>query len=454
MKLLSTEIAAYVGGRAQGAEVLCESVSIDSRTLSPGALFVAIRGEHADGHAFLESAIARGARAALVERATPGSVPTIQVADTRKALAELAQAWRARFDIPVVGVTGSNGKTTVKGMLASILGQMGPGTATAGNLNNDLGVPLTLLRMQSGDRFAVVEMGMNHAGEIAVLTRWSRPTVAVITNAAAAHLEGLGSVAAVAQAKGEIFSGLAQSGTAVINAADPYQGLWRDLAAGRRIVTFGAAGADVSGNSEIQGSGQRIDITLSPALGGGRVRAQLALLGRHNLANALAATAAAVAAGATLEQVRAGLEVMRPVPGRLAPVQAAQGGLILDDTYNANPGSVRAAIEVLRAFPAPRILILGDMLELGSESQEQHAAVGHEARAAGIEKLLAVGPAMAAAVAAFGSGGQHFADVDALAGALAAHAGEGVTLLVKGSRGMRMERVVQRLAPHSPGEVH
>ena len=339
-------------------------------------------------------------------------------------------------------------------MLASILGCMGPGTATTGNLNNDLGVPLTLLRIKDGDRFAVIEMGMNHPGEISVLTRWSAPTVAVITNAAAAHLEGLGSVAAVARAKGEIFSGLPRTGVAVINASDPYHGLWRELAAGRRVLTFGFRGADVTGECHSRAHAGVLRIRLSDALGGGEAEVPLQLLGRHNAANALAATAAALAAGSPLEHVVQGLAAMRPVAGRLEPLPGRQGSLILNDTYNANPGSVRAAIEVLQTFPAPRILVLGDMLELGAESQAGHEEVGHYARSVGIDTLFALGPQAAAAAQAFGAHARHFSDVEALCVALQAQVHAGVTVLVKGSRGMRMERVVQTLSQHSSGEVH
>jgi UDP-N-acetylmuramoyl-tripeptide--D-alanyl-D-alanine ligase len=447
--------AEAVKGRLDGGDRVFSGVSIDSRLLQADELFVAVRGERFNGHDFLAQAEQRGAAGALVQEGRGMALPAIRVTDTRSALGQLARYWRAQFGIPVIGVTGSNGKTTVKGMIASILSQGGQGIATSGNLNNDLGVPLTLLRIRAPDRFAVVEMGMNHAGEIAYLVHLAAPTVALIINAAAAHLEGLGSVEGVARAKGEIFSGLPPHGVAVINRDDPHHDLWRRLAGARAVRTFGFGDADVTGAAECHLGGSRLHISVRAA-DGARVEAEasLALLGRHNALNALAATAAALAAGATLEQVVAGIGKVRAVPGRLEPRTGRSGTLVINDTYNANPGSLAAAIAVLQSLPGERVLVLGDMMELGSVAADRHAEAGRLARSAGIDRLMAMGEQSALAVKSFGSGAALFASVEDLNDALHKIMHAGMTVLVKGSRSTRMERVVDAISESPSGGPH
>lgn len=444
------ELARLVGGELHGPDRHFDAVGTDTRTLGPGALFIALRGPNFDAHEFIATAAARGAVAALVERDVATALPTVRVEDTRRALGRLAAAWRDRFAIPLVAVTGSNGKTTVKGMLAAILAARGAGLSTRGNLNNDIGVPLTLLNLRREHRSAVIEMGANHPGDIDTLTHIARPTVALITNAAPAHLAGFGDVAGVVRAKGEIYSGLVPDGSAVINADDPGADQWRALAAPHRIVTFGLnRPADVTAR----------ELRLNAALGcsfmlatpAGEAAVGLALSGRHNVMNALAAAAAAHAAGVGLAEIVCGLESMRAVDGRLQLKRGIGESRIIDDTYNANPGSMKAALEVLAmsAADGERILVLGDMGELGDAGQALHEQVGREARACGVTRLYAVGVLARAAAAVFGQGAAHFATQEALIAALradvAALPNGAATVLVKGSRSMRMERVVEAL---------
>ncbi len=431
--------AAALDGARSGADVSFDAVTTDSRALQGGALFVALKGPHFDGHDFLAQAATAGAVAALVERPVTTTLPCVQVADTRLALGRLAAHWRDRFHIPVLAVTGSNGKTTVKEMLAAILAETGPGCVTRGNLNNDIGAPLTLLRLRAADRYAVIEMGMNHPGEIEYLTRLARPTVALINNAAEAHLKGLGSVEAVARAKGEIFAGLAADGVAVINADDAHAGLWRALAAPRRCVSFGLAhAADVSAEytTDLQGSTVHIHTPL------GGIAMRLPLPGRHNVMNALAATAAALQAGARLVDVKNGLEKLRAVSGRLEIKCGQNGATVLDDSYNANPGSLAAGLEVLKDCAGEKVLVLGDMGELGDAASEIHARVGRIAKRLRIDRLYALGELTRETVAAFGPGAHHFASDGALIDALRTDLSADMTVLVKGSRAMHMERVV------------
>ncbi len=439
-----SEVAGAVDGKLVGADAHFTGVSTDTRTLARDELFVALTGPRFDGHHFLAEARARGAAGALTARAPEIALPAVVVPDTRLALGRLAAGWRARFHIALVAVTGSNGKTTVKNMIAAILGVRGRGIATAGNLNNDIGVPLTLLRLRDGDRHAVIEMGMNHPGEIALLTRLARPTVALITNAAEAHLAGLGSVANVARAKGEIFEGLGPDGTAVINADDPHAGLWRELAAGRRVLRFGLERpAEVSARFRLDPEGS--DITLQTTEG--EIAMRIPLLGRHNVANALAASATALAAGAGLEDIRAGLEKIERIAGRLEVKRGANGARVLDDTYNANPGSLAAGLEVLKSARGERVLVLGDMGELGAAGPDIHRRAGELARRLGIERLYGVGELTRLSVESFGAGGAHFAGQPELAEALRAVMHAGMTVLVKGSRAMHMEKVVERIVP-------
>jgi UDP-N-acetylmuramoyl-tripeptide--D-alanyl-D-alanine ligase len=422
-------------------------LSTDTRTLAAGELFVALRGPNHDGHDWLAAARARGACAALVERWQPDPLPQLRVADTRRALGLLAAAWRTRFAGPVLAVTGSNGKTTVKEMLAAILRQRGAVLATRGNLNNDIGLPLTLLQLRPEHRCAVLEMGANHAGEIAWLAGLARPDVALVNNAGAAHLEGFGGLEGVARAKGEIYAALPRGGTAVINADDDYAGYWRTVAGARRVLSFGLVKpADVSARVEEQEAGARLQL-ITPQ---GRVQAHLAVPGRHNVMNALAATACALAAGVGLKDISAGLAAFTPAPGRLASLPGPAGSRVVDDSYNANPSSLAAALAAVAAQPGEHWLVLGDMFELGADAARLHADCGAQARAAGFSRLLTLGEHSAEATRAFGAGARHFAaDEAALAAAVLEGIGPQVTVLVKGSRGMKMERIVRRLA----GEV-
>ncbi len=437
-----SETARLLDAPWSGADVQYTGCGTDTRTLAPGALFVALKGEHRHGHEFLEQAHARGAAAALVERGDIHILPAIVVADARRALGDLAAAWRARFDCPMVAVTGSNGKTTVKEMLAAILGDAGPVLYTRGNLNNDIGLPLTLTSLDRGHRFAVLEMGANHAGEITNLARIAAPAVGIITQCAPAHLEGFGSVEGVARAKGELIQGLTPGGTAVINADDPYAGLWRELAGSRRILTFGLEHpADVTGSWQPGGTGSRIELHTPAGFGD----VDLSLPGRHNVMNALAAAAGALALGVELETIRAGLARAPAVKGRLQIKRGPRGARILDDTYNANPASLAAGLEVLSGLPGRRWVALGEMAELGAATADYHTAAGHQIRAAGAERAYAVGDHGALVAAAFGEGGRTFPSQDDLIDALRDEVQADVSLLVKGSRSARMERVVAAL---------
>ena len=430
-----------------GRDAVFTGVSTDTRTLAPGDLFVALAGPRYDGHHFLSEAIAAGAAGALLGRALDTPLPYVEVADTHRALGRFAAYWRRQFRIPVVGVTGSNGKTTVKEMIAACLARTGPGCVTHGNLNNDIGVPLTLLRLRATDKYAVIEMGMNHRGEIEYLTGLARPTVAVVTNAAEAHLAGLGSVADVARAKGEIFSGLAADGTAVVNADDPHCALWKELAAPRRIVTFGLEQpADFRADYRPEGLGCALRMQTPH----GDIAARLPLLGRHNVRNALAATASALAAGAAPADVPAGLARLTPPSGRLEVKRGVSGARVIDDSYNANPASVAAALEVLSEFPGERVLVLGDMAELGPDAADRHRRIGERARRLGVQRLFALGPLTRHAVEVFGKGARHFESPETLADALLDCLHGEMTVLVKGSRVMRMERVVAAIARGAP----
>jgi UDP-N-acetylmuramoyl-tripeptide--D-alanyl-D-alanine ligase len=439
-----SEACAVLNAEMHGTDVDILGVSTDTRTVQSRQLFVALHGPRHDAHDFLDAAAIAGAAAALIDREVTSPLPFIKVADTRRALAQLAAHWRADFPIPVVAVTGSNGKTTVKEMTASILSQRGTVLATRGNLNNDIGVPLTIFDLGPEHDFAVIEMGANHPGEIAQLCRIARPTVAVITLCAPAHLEGFGSIEGVARAKGEIFAGLPDDGLAVLNADDPYVDLWRKLAGKRRVTTFGLNhDADVSARMLASDDPGRTVFTMKTPRGEATVH--LHLPGRHNVMNALAAGACALAAGVDMDAVCAGLESMRAVAGRLVIGQGYRGARIIDDTYNANPSSMKAAIDVLVGYPGEHWLVLGDMGELGAEAASLHYDVGEYARARGVQRLFGLGELSRQSVAGFGSGGRQFADAENLIDALRPGLGSAINVLVKGSRAMRMERIVQAL---------
>ena len=453
-----SEAATAVDGVLRGADAEFVSVTIDSRRMQPGDMYVAIKGERHDGHAFIDEAAAKGAVAAIVSAPQNTALPQIVVDDTRLALGGLAAAWRARFDLPVIGVTGSNGKTTVKEMIAAILRQRGEVLVTEGNLNNDYGVPLTLLRLTDQHRYAVIEMGANHLGEIAYVAALARPTVAVITNAGAAHLEGFGGLDGVARGKGEIYAAIDSGGTAVLNAGDRYAAYWTSVIGNRPVLRFGASDADVMpvpGSDHVVATTTGMSFTMRTPKGDAPV--ELQLLGTHNLINACAAAAAALAVGAEPDDIRRGLSSMQPVKGRLQLKQINTQVRVIDDTYNANPSSLRAALQVLTTLGGCRVLVLGDMGELGEGTTDLHAELGKEAHAAGVHELYVTGELSRHAALAFGAGAQHFAVqqelIDALRRRIGGVQGE-LTVLVKGSRRAQMERVLAALLESkNSGEV-
>jgi UDP-N-acetylmuramoyl-tripeptide--D-alanyl-D-alanine ligase len=451
-----SEAARATQGQLIGNDVLFTSVGTDSRNLAAGQLFVALRGEHFDGHAYAVPALEQGAAAAMVSSATPGLAAGVVVQDTRLALGDLAAHWRRKFDIPLAAITGSNGKTTVKEMLASILraeaGAEDRVLATEGNLNNDIGLPLTLLKLRHQHRYAVAEMGMNHRGEIRYLTRIGAPTVALVNNAGTAHIGELGSVEAIAQAKGEIFEGLSQGGVAVINVDDAYAPLWQALAAPHRIATFGLEQpADVTATYRLE-SGHSAVALKTPV---GEVTFDLPSPGLHNVRNALAAATVALAMGASLTSVAQGLSRFGGAKGRLQYKTGLHQATVIDDTYNANPASMRAAIDVLASHAGKRILVLGDMGELGQDAADMHADIGTYAKGQGIDTLLTLGTLSAHMVTAFGQGARHFDTPEAIADALVGMMDQNTVVLVKGSRFMKMERVVAHITHGTtPGGNH
>ena len=440
MNLLTA--ASAVDGHVVGDDAVFEQVVIDTRDLHGGELFIALQGEHFDGQDFAQDAKRSGAVAVMANRQLEVDLPTLVVADTTRSLGQLAAYWRQQFEIPVIGVTGSNGKTTVREMIARILESDGPTLAAKGNFNNHIGLPLTLLKLRDFHRYSVVEMGMNCPREIGYLAGIAKPTVAVITNASSAHLEGLGDVTGVARAKAEVFLGLQRSGTAVINADDRFAAYW--LARGRRhrTVTFGLENqADVSGEVESSDDAIQLEIRLPEE----SLEVTLNLLGRHNARNALAAAAAAWSVGCGAEQIKEGLEQVQPVDGRLQPRQGRRQAHVIDDSYNANPASLHCAIQVLARKTGLRILVIGDMAELGSEAESFHRAAGQYAREKGIDQLLTTGTLASLTAEEFGIGASHYDNCDALSEALSDLLGPQVNVLVKGSRRARMERVVEAL---------
>ena len=458
--MLMSQAANALHGELTGDDVRFTSVSKDTRDIATGSLYVAIKGERFDGHEFVEQARAAGAAGALVSSRLAVELPQIIVKDTRLALGELAAYWRQQFSGKVAGITGSNGKTTVKEMTRSILQQAAGEDqvlSTQGNLNNDIGMPLTLLSLRARHQYAVIEMGANHAGEIDYLTHIAQPHVAVINNAGPAHLEGFGSIEKVARAKAEIYSGIVEGGTAVVNADDAYADYWKGLCAklgnGIALLTFSmrdetadlyASVTEASGNSEIQ---------IKTPLGTGVI--QLAVPGRHNVMNALAAASLAVALDIKLDDIVTGLNGFGGVSGRLATIYTPGGARIINDTYNANPLSLFAAMQVLVEAGGDTWLVLGDMAELGEEKQELHRKAGEQARELGISHLLATGDLTRFAVEAFGQGAQFFEDRQQLIKQLEQGITENSVVLVKGSRSMGMEQVVNALVDeHREREVH
>ena len=434
---------------------MIKRVHTDTRTLADGDLFVALRGERFDAHDFLPQAAASGAVAAIAEHGLiEAGLPGLIVTDAKQALGQLAAAWRAQFDLPVIAVTGSNGKTTVTQMIASILKALSPehSLATAGNLNNDIGVPLTLLRLRAHHQIAVIELGMNHPGEISYLAALTRPTVAVVNNAQREHQEFMHTVEAVALENGSVISALPSTGVAVFPSDDAYTTLWRGLANERSQVCFssGAIPAEVTAQAEWQDAGWRVRLA-TPL---GSASCKLSIAGRHNVKNALAAAAAALGAGVPLAFIAEGLDAFEAVKGRSRALRVELKGKtynVIDDTYNANPDSVRAAVEILAELPAPHLLILGDMGEVGDQGPEFHAEIGEYAAECGIESLLCLGELMRYGAAVF-PGARHFAGMESLVAAVLVELPHHRSVLVKGSRFMKMERVVQAI--ESAASVH
>ena len=422
-------------------------VSIDTRTLEAGNLFVAIPGDHVDGHDYVEEALKQGAVGALVTRRVDSAIPQILVENIVTALGLLSAHWRQQFTLPIVAVTGSNGKTTLKNMIAAIMaaachGNAADVLATKGTLNNHLGLPLTLMRLDKKQRYAAIEMGMNHFGEILYLTKLTQPNVAVITNAAAAHLEGVGDVEGVARAKAEIFAGLQKDGTAILNRDDAFYAYWLEQIGQHKSLSFGfSPEADVT--ALLHAATQTQNITLTTPKGS--IDIHLPLLGKHNVLNTLAAAAATLAVGIDLTAIKAGLETIQPAPGRLQLHTLANGVKIIDDTYNANPFSLNAAVETLATFAGKKILVLGDMRELGADAASLHHAAGENIRKAGIDYLFTYGELSSNTSQAFGEGAYHFNEQEKLVNALKPFLYNTTTILVKGSRSMRMEKVIAGL---------
>ncbi|WP_295999643.1 UDP-N-acetylmuramoyl-tripeptide--D-alanyl-D-alanine ligase [Rugamonas sp.] len=428
-------------------DIAFSGVSTDSRSVAAGALFVALRGDVFDAHSFLLQVAQRGVVAVVVEELPAGwTLPAIVVPNTLVALGQIANYWRRQFALPVIGVTGSNGKTTVKEMIASILaaayGDQGR-LATRGNLNNEIGVPLTLLRMDAAQRAAVIELGMNHPGEIARLSAIAMPTVAMVNNAQREHQEFMHTVEAVARENGAVLQSLAADGIAVFPHDDEFSPLWRELSAGRAVVSFGlGAGADVGCTYLAGDFGSDLAVTIGPQAAPVRFDVALQAAGEHNVRNALAAIACTYAAGVPVDAIRIGLDAFAPVSGRLQKKAAANGAVVIDDSYNANPDSVRAAIDVLAKAAPPRVLVLGDMGEVGTQGREFHQEIGAYAQSKGIEQVLVTGEL---ARHMNGASIHHFEQFDALLAAVDAAVTSTATVLIKGSRFMKMERVVQHL---------
>ena len=447
------QAATVLGGELRGSDVRFSDVCTDSRTLKSGDLFVALRGERYDGHDFVAKAAAAGAVAALIDRAHVRSapLPVAAVEDTTVALGALAAHWRRQFHIPLVAVAGSNGKTTVKEMIAACLrAHYGDEAvlATRGNLNNHIGLPLTLLTLRAAHRVGVVEVGMNHPGETAELAQIAGPTIAVINNAQREHQEFMQSVTDVADEHASLIKALPADGIAVINADDVHAAVWRVAAGHREVRDFGFdQKAAVSATCELQAASALLAVRTPEAV----ATLNLPVAGEHNARNALAAIAAATAAGATLESCVRALSRFAAVKGRLQIKRSRQGALLIDDTYNANPDSVRAAIDVLARTPGRKLLVLGDMGEVGDQGRDFHTEIGIYAHERGIDALYGLGELAAYAVRAFGEGARHYAAIETLLVDVGAALGPQATVLVKGSRFMQMERVVRSFEDSTAG---
>ena len=436
MKLLLSEIASITGGQLQGEDVLVEGLSIDTRSMNDGELFVALIGDSFDPHELIEKEKAVNAAAVLVQHKVNTKIPQVIVENTYQALQDLAAEWRKRFSLPVVGVTGSNGKTSVKELIKEILSTQGKVLATIGNLNNHIGVPLTLCKLNDQHQYAVIEMGANHAGEIANLAKLAQPNIGVITNIGPAHLEGFGSIEGVARAKAELYANVNSNGVAVVNADDAFKDSWTNEIGSRMRISFGVEkSADVSGKAIAQDL-----IEISTPMGDFRVKPQLS--GAHALLNMLAATAVGLAIGIDLDDIKVGIENTKAVQGRLMRVKGLSGARILDDTYNANPASLAAALDVQAKESGEHWLVLGDMGELGDESEFMHQKAGEIAKQFGVKRLFAYGPLTKHSVKAFGSGAKHFSSHAEIVTVLQKEITKEICVLVKGSRAMQLEKIV------------
>lgn len=438
------ELATVVGGILCGVNRPFNNVSIDTRSLELGDLYIALKGESFDGHDFVEAAVQNGAAAVLVQREVDAAVPYILVENTLLALQKFAADWRARFSIPVIAVTGSCGKTTTRALLEAIFSQQGKTVASEKSFNNHIGVPLTLLKMRDDDQFAILEMGMNHANEITLLSTMAEPTVAMITCVAPVHLEALGSLENIAKAKAEIFDGLKENGTAIINNDDNFADYFRQIVKNHKQLSFGIKkAADVMAKNIHLDEKRYSHFTLCTKKGDIEIR--LSLMGEHNVYNAVAAAAGALTQNISLEKIKAGLESVNLIDRRLLELTGINGAVIIDDSYNANPASVRAAIDILSSRGGDSILVLGDMLELGEQKNSYHQQIGELALRSGIRHLFCYGSLSRFAAESFGANAQHFSDQEELIAALKPLLKAQSTVLVKGSNGMKMNNIVKAL---------
>ncbi len=442
IQMQSQVAAKVVQGRHKGQQVEFIGIQNDTRKMQGEEIYIAIRGEQADGHDYVQQAHQKGASVALVEKEMDCAITQIICKDTVKAMGSLAAYWRNQFTPVLIAITGSNGKTTVKEMVASILSEMGPVLVTQGNLNNHIGVPLTLAGISAEHQTAIIEMGANHKGEIAYLCELSKPDICLINNAAPAHLEGFGSVEGVAKCKGEIFSGLNQNGTGVVNADDDFFDYWQGLLKGKKQISFG-----MENNATLKGQYlPQQTASLSFDIDQQHVDVELPLPGRHNAMNALAAAACAKAAGSNIESIKLGLEKVKPVQGRMQKLKGFNKSQLINDSYNANPASLKAALEWLAQQQGQKILVLGDMFELGDDAPLLHRQAGQQAKQEGIDILLGLGELGAEAVQGFGQDGHFFPDYASLIAYLKGILDESKIVLIKGSRGMHMETVANAVS--------
>ncbi|CAM4416207.1 MAG: UDP-N-acetylmuramoyl-tripeptide--D-alanyl-D-alanine ligase [Legionellaceae bacterium] len=439
-----SELAKKIPALHQGSDMKIHTLCTDTRYLQPGDVFLALQGLHFNGHDFIAEAEQKGAAAVIVSQEVTTVLPLLRVSDTRIALGKIAQLHRQTLNMDCVAITGSCGKTTTKTLMAAVLSQQGKTLATQGTLNNDIGVPLTLLRLNKEYEYAVIELGANHRGEIAYIAEMTVPNIAIITNAGPVHLEGFKTIEGVAKAKGEIYQFLTQEGIAIINADDPFANYWKSQIKSQAILTFGFhAAADITATNirNSDGVSSHFDL-VTPK---GSIDIELRLIGEHNISNALAVAAAAIGLDIPLTVIKTGLESIVTIDKRLVQKPGLNGGLIIDDSYNANPFAFKIAIELLSKRKDEKILVMGDMGELGSEALNYHAEVGRMAKAAGIDHFFSVGPLSENAASAFGQTGKHYLNQEALIQALKPHLRKGVTVLVKGSRSAKMENVVAEL---------